>query len=136
MSKYWTEQQTRQAVEDAQKIIHDMGGTTEAEMAHERALDEKLAVELGESGRIGSTGRHTARGSTKAFMARMNDEGPGLLTEGAKSYWDDQRRLYPHLNPSPDRVIPSTRSMRNRLGRVTERTIFHNDGTQTVLVAK
>jgi len=53
----------------------------------------------------------------------VRTEGIGVLGTGAKGYWDDMKRRYPHLNlsgrPAPDGC--NLAGTRNRLGVVKRR---------------
>lgn len=95
---------------------------TEQELRREARQDQLLARQMGPSGRIGRNGRHTFRGSLKAFMAVYNNEGPEVATAAAKGYWDDQKRRFPWLDPEQGLRTPSTNL--TRLGRASERTVY------------
>ncbi len=62
--------------------------------------------------------------SREAILNAVRTEGIGVLGTGAKGYWDDMKRRYPHLNlsgrPAPDGC--NLAGTRNRLGVVKWRS--------------
>ena len=54
-----------------------------------------------------------------AFMRAVRAEGPEVLGEAGRGWWDDQKRLYPHLGRA-DRG-PSLNGRGTRFGRASLR---------------
>lgn len=82
--------------------------------------------------RVGKTGRLVQQISSTAFFNAVNQEGPEVATAAGEGYFRDMRRLYPWIG---DGAIEgsSANGMANRLGRVREKTVYHKDGTKTVV---
>ena len=86
------------------------------------------------SGRFGKSGRREMSVPAVAIKHAQNTEGPEVMSEAAKGYWDDQRRLYPEISGHQDLCVPT--GMRNRFGRVKVRITYHGDGSKTVTRGK
>jgi hypothetical protein len=84
--------------------------------------------------RVGKTGRLRQQISTTAFFNAVNQEGPELATAAGDQYWRDQERLHPWIGDgSVIGAQASANGMACRLGRVREKTVYHKDGTKTVV---
>jgi hypothetical protein len=59
--------------------------------------------------------------SPEAVANAVASEGPEVMTEAGKGYWDDMRRMYPHLDMQPD--ASRTLAGRTRFGKPTLRMI-------------
>jgi hypothetical protein len=57
--------------------------------------------------------------SPEAVANAVASEGPEVMTEAGKGYWDDMRRMYPHLDMQPD--TSRTLAGRTRYGKPTLR---------------
>lgn len=57
--------------------------------------------------------------SPEAVANAVASEGPEVMTEAGKGYWDDMRRMYPHLDMQPD--ASRTLAGRTRFGKPTLR---------------
>lgn len=68
--------------------------------------------------------------SLAALMNAVNTEGREVLSPAADGYWEDMKRMYPWSNTMPDKAAP--RGLRNRLGRVKERTVYMKHGRQVL----
>lgn len=97
-----------------------------AEMAEARRHDEAL---LGTTGRFGRSGRLVRRRHLAAVMNAVNTEGREVLSAEADAYWKDQDRRY-GLPREPDTAGVTV--LRNRFGRVTERTVYTPGGRQAL----
>lgn len=55
--------------------------------------------------------------SPEAVQNAVRTEGPEVMGQDGAGYWDDMRRMYPHLDMQPDRV----KGRRTRFGKATLR---------------
>ena len=92
-----------------------MGAMMEAAMER----DQRLARNLGPSQRFGRSGRHAMRIGLDAVMKVVDSEGTEVLTPAADSYWEDQKRRCPWIDPEhgKERVGVAVRRKNTRLGR-------------------
>ena len=107
-----------------------------AELDAAKRLDMELGARRRKMGdmRVGKTGRLARQISTTAFFNAVNQEGPEVATAAGEQYFRDQERLHPWFGVgSGGGVQASLDGLRNRLGRVREKTIYHKDGTKTVV---
>jgi hypothetical protein len=108
-------------------------GYSEAQMRAAMRRDQERAGLRLERVRIGRTGRMTHSVDLDAAMCAVNNEGPDVLSAAADGYWADQRRRYPWIDCDPD--TRGSVGLRNRLGRVKERTVYGPHGERRVLAA-
>ena len=94
---------------------------TGEQMAGARKHDEALQ---GTTGRFGKSGRLVRRRHLSAVMNAVNTEGREVLAAEAAGYWKDQDRRY-GFDGHEGRTGAG---MRNRHGRVKERTVYTADG--------
>jgi hypothetical protein len=100
---------------------------TKAELEGAKKRDQWMArrrERLGGFKKFGDSGRLHMQVDLKAVFNAVQSEGREVLTQSAKSYWEDQKRLYPWIDTMPNRG--SSNGMRNRFGRVTWRKTYGN----------
>lgn len=106
----------RQATGAAQASMDRKRAFVAKEMQELRARRKAAGAKPGE-GRVGGWHRD-------AVMNAIATEGPEVMTDAAKGYWDDMKRLYPEA--CADDRIPGTDSLNghgNRYGRVSKRYV-------------
>lgn len=83
----------------------------------QRASMRKEAVRIPEAGgRLGWSADFTA------VMNAVRTEGPEVLSEAGRGYWDDMKRRHPHI--AQGAITIHCAGLRNRFGRVKERKVY------------
>lgn len=109
----------------------DGRGVTREQLVQAMRADQMRAGRRGEFRTIQGGGRLHMQVSLAALMNAVDTEGRAVLSPDADGYWEDMKRLYPWTNTMPDKQAP--RALRNRLGRVKERTVYLKNGERGIL---
>jgi len=110
-----------------------MAGYSAEQLRHAERMDQKRARERGPTKRIGKSGRMMRSIDTRAVMNAVNSEGREVLSKDGEGYWKDMERRHPFIRGEDDTCTCGSAVMKNRLGRVKERTIYGAAGEVAVL---
>lgn len=106
---------------------------TQAEMNALRREDEVMNRDIAKT--AGRNGRQCVV-DQKAFMNAVRTNGTEICTSAGRGYWNDMKRIYPHLRGGRQVDGDSANGRRNRFGKVSKRWIkgiWHDwDGRQWV----
>jgi len=121
--------------EEVRQELLSRAQVSDSQLAESRDLAQRYAKHRSKSGsgRFGATGRHERGIPQPALKNAINTEGPEIMSEEGEGYWKDMERLYPEIKPHQDICIPAVGAMKNRLGIISEKTIYHGDGTKTTI---
>jgi len=112
-------------------MVRETGRITQQQLRTAINRDQNNAGSRGEFKRFAGDGRLHMQVSIEAVMNAVNTEGPEVMEADGNGYWEDMKRMYPWTNTMPDKCVP--RGMKCRRGRVKEKTIYHTNGTKTII---
>ena len=91
---------------------------TQAQLNAARADDERVNRDIAK--RAGPNGLQCVVDEA-AVMNAVRTEGREIMTREGRGYWNDMKRIYPHLRGGRSFSTRSPNGAHNRFGRVTQR---------------